>query len=78
MPVAAEVTPLEGDQVRIDVTVPEDEVRKQFDRTVKETSARTMSTARLRDSTSQQRDHYQAQVSGSADERAERSRRSTR
>lgn len=40
MPVAAEVTPLEGDQVRIDVTVPEDEVRKQFDRTVKETSAR--------------------------------------
>ena len=40
MPVAAEVTTLEGDQVRIDVTVPEDEVRKQFDRTVKETSAR--------------------------------------
>lgn len=40
MPVVAEVTPLEDDRVRIDVTVPEDEVRKQFDRTVKETSAR--------------------------------------
>lgn len=40
MPVAAEVTPLEDDRVRIDVTVPEDEVQKQFDRTVKETSAR--------------------------------------
>lgn len=40
MPVAAEVTPLEDDRVRIDVSVPEDEVRKQFDRTVKETSAR--------------------------------------
>lgn len=40
MPVAAEVTTLEGDQVRIDVTVPEDEVRRQFDRTVKEASAR--------------------------------------
>ncbi|MGB1527014.1 MAG: trigger factor, partial [Miltoncostaeaceae bacterium] len=40
MPVAAELTTLEGDKVRIEVTVPEDEVRKQFDRTVKETSAR--------------------------------------
>ncbi len=40
MPVATEVTTLEGDQVRIDVTVPEDEVRKQFDRTVREASAR--------------------------------------
>ncbi len=40
MPVVAEVTPLEGDQVRIDVTIPEDEVRKQFDRTVKEASSR--------------------------------------
>ena len=40
MPVAAEVTTLEDDQVRIDISVPEDEVRKQFDRTVKETSAR--------------------------------------
>jgi|GEM_PF-105831 len=40
MPVAAEVTALEDDQVRIDISVPEDEVRKQFDRTVKETSAR--------------------------------------
>lgn len=40
MPVAVEVTHLEDDQVRIDISVPEDEVRKQFDRTVKETSAR--------------------------------------
>jgi len=40
MPVAVEVTNLEDDQVRIDISVPEDEVRKQFDRTVKETSAR--------------------------------------
>ncbi len=40
MPVAAAVTKIEDDRVRIDVTVPEDEVRKQFDRTVKEVSGR--------------------------------------
>ena len=40
MPVAVEVTKLEDDRVKVDVAVPEDEVRKQFDRTVKEVSSR--------------------------------------
>jgi trigger factor len=40
MPVAVEVTKLEDDRVKVEVTVPEDEVRKQFDRTVKEVSSR--------------------------------------
>ena len=40
MPVAVEVPKLEDDRVKVDVAVPEDEVRKQFDRTVKEVSSR--------------------------------------
>ena len=40
MPVVAEVTKLEDDRVRIDVKIPEDEVRKEFDRTVREVSGR--------------------------------------
>jgi tripartite-type tricarboxylate transporter receptor subunit TctC len=31
MPVAVEVTKLEDDRVKLDVAVPEDEVRKQFE-----------------------------------------------
>ncbi|MSO44798.1 MAG: trigger factor [Thermoleophilia bacterium] len=40
MPVTAEATYLPGDLVRIAVTIPEDDVRKEFDRTVKGTSGR--------------------------------------
>lgn len=40
MPVAAVITTLEDARLRLDVSVPEDEVRRQLDRTVREVSGR--------------------------------------